>query len=132
MKTLKLMTILLCLVSAVAVTSCKKDASELIVGKWKVVHSYEYTTSNPDRHLYEDSAVGDTYEFTDDGNVIWTSSGGDERQSYPFSISENTITVAFFSGGVEECTNTSLIFYLDNGFDGDWNQRTHYECERVD
>ena len=94
-KTMKVLAMVLFVVGMTALTSCSKDNSELILGKWKMtkitgsVEGVTYTISIDE--FLEAYGVEDAedfiIEFKSDGMVY----AGDEVS--PYSINRNTLTV---------------------------------------
>ena len=104
-KSLKLLTMMLCIVTLGLVSSCSKDNdySELIVGKWKCV-----ANSNSEN-------VGQIYEFTSDGKLLMAGASG----SLTYSISGSKITINYGADGeqyweIKKLTEDDLTIYVDN------------------
>ena len=137
-KTLKIMTMLLCFVSIAALSSCKKDYSDNIIGKWKVTHYYEIYSTSPDRQRYVDDWKDYIIEFTEYESILTDTDG--EKEMIEYAIDGDSISFFFWGeemgkGVIEECTNSSLKYNYSE--EDDWSDTykiiTHYvECESAE
>ena len=131
MKRLKYAVILLLGLSMVTtMTSCKKDNSQLIVGKWEVVHYINtddaddsFDPSNIDPSMYGNYWEGAIWEFSSNGVV--TING--ERHHY--STQGDVLTVDFIVNfEIYKLTNSSLIIWY---YFNETKVLEYYELKKV-
>lgn len=97
---------LLCVAAFASLSSCSKDNEDLIVGKWKCIHSY-YSYGD-----YEDvdDEVGFIWEFKSDGTMT-TNDPHDISYgaNVQYTISGSTLTLGGMIGyTIDELTSTTL------------------------
>lgn len=103
-KTLKLMTMLLCVVSLASLSSCSRDGD--IIGKWKV------TSATSDDDFDAEAMVGDIWEFTADG-VLYRITGT-ETYSGQYAVNDNYLVAngGILQGPITTLTNSRLVLEL--------------------
>lgn len=129
MNKLKYAVILLLGLSMVSmITSCKKDNTQLIVGKWEVIHHSSKVTETFDPasitpSMYDNHEVGDVWEFSSDG--VLTMDG--ERM--PYTIQGDILTIQYMFSinfNIYELTNSSLKIWCYF-----WGEGEYYEFKRT-
>ncbi len=98
---------LLCIAAFTSFTSCSKDNEDLIVGKWKCIHSYSYYSDEEDEYERVDENVGDIWEFKSDGTLATDP----DDPIVTYSISGSTLTIAaifVLNFKIDKLTSTTL------------------------
>jgi hypothetical protein len=136
-KALKVMAMLLFVFSMTALTSCNKEAENLIVGKWEctsAVHT-EYSVSHTMPWL-----IGMVWEFKTNGDFIGTIEDlddeyGDVTVTASYGILGDILTITYIDedGDVEsesyiikELTKTNLVIK-----DSDWDEEAMVEFKKI-
>lgn len=110
-KTLMSIAVIFCAAMAMTLTSCKKDAEDLIIGDWELVNAEvtssvsgltgEYAEYNQDTSMVEAPQAGEsqTMTFKKDGTVnvvsIYLDESENENENGTYSIDGDKITLTF-------------------------------------
>lgn len=130
MKNVIKLTMMMLAVTMLTMSSCSKEDTyqRRIIGKWECIHqkSLPDNPTNIDLSQYDDSnAVGNIWEFSNDGIFKETTSNG--TSSYTYTITEDYLSLLGLAFHIQELTSSTLIIWFgyDNG------RCLYYEFQRV-
>ena len=112
----------LILLLSVAITSCKKERSSNLLGKWNMDRMMLTTTTNGTIVGTSESVLsGIQIEFLDNGTGSFRNGAGQSTITYKLTNSERTLTVKYNSKRIKEyiiksLSNSALVLVSDADF----------------
>lgn len=127
-KSFKTLVAVVCAALTFGLTSCSKDAEDLIIGSWEFVSmdmSMSYGDQNHNETITPDEGESTTYTFKKDGTMQMTdvSADGTETENGTYTVDDDQITITSSKGEVESYTITKIdkkemVWYVSESRDG--------------
>lgn len=120
-----------CAALTFGLTSCSKDAEDLIIGSWDFVSmnmSMTYGDENYNETITPDEGESTTYTFKKDGTMQMTdvSADGTETENGTYTVKDDQITITSSRGETETYTITKI-----DKKEMAWNASESYEGSSV-
>ncbi len=112
-KSFKTLVAVVCAALTFGLTSCSKDAEDLIIGSWELVSmdmSATYMGETHNETITPDEGESTTFTFKKDGTMQMTdvSADGTETENGTYTVKDDQITITSSRGETETYTITSI------------------------